>query len=177
LHLSMHGLLRPNPMESALVFTGDGEDEFALLEMKDVLGGNYPSELTVLSACHTGGGTLQTSEGMQSIGRAFTAAGSQSTITSTWAARDESTHDILGRFFEELKAGAPKDIALQSAIKDYLAAGTASDRRPDHWANLTLTGVVAPINRPTSWWLIGLGFAVAAVGAFAVVRRLRKQAV
>lgn len=46
LHLSMHGLLRSNPMESALVFRGEGEEEFALLEMKDVLGGNYPAQLT-----------------------------------------------------------------------------------------------------------------------------------
>ena len=165
LHLSMHGLLRPNPMESALVFTGDGEEEFALLEMKDVLGGYYPAELTVLSACHTGGGSLQTSEGMQSIGRAFTAAGSRSTITSTWAARDESTHDILSHFFEELEAGAPKDIALQRAIKEYLAAGTAADRRPDHWANLTLTGIVAPIETGFPWLLMALGL-VALVGVF-----------
>ncbi len=172
LHLSMHGLLRPNPMESALVFTGDGEEEFALLEMKDVLGGNYPSELTVLSACHTGGGTLQTSEGMQSIGRAFTAAGSRSTITSTWAARDESTHDILGRFFEELKGGAAKDIALQRAIKEYLAAGTAADRRPDHWANLTLTGVVTPIDEKMPWWPIGVAGVAFLVGCAFGMRRL-----
>jgi CHAT domain-containing protein len=140
-----------------------------------VLSGNYPAELTVLSACHTGGGTLQTSEGMQSIGRAFTAAGSRSTITSTWAARDESTHDILGRFFEELKGGAAKDIALQRAIKEYLAAGTAADRRPDHWANLTLTGIVAPIDSKTPWLPIGLGVVVLVGLAFGV-RRLATKA-
>lgn len=175
LHLSMHGILRPNPMESALVFSGNEEEEFALLEMKDVLSGNYPAELTVLSACHTGGGSLQTSEGMQSIGRAFTAAGSRSTITSTWAARDESTHDILGLFFEELKDGAPKDIALQRAIKEYLAAGTAADRRPDHWANLTLTGIVAPIDTGFPWLLIALGL-MTLVGLAFGVRRLTTKA-
>lgn len=175
LHLSMHGILRPNPMESALVFSGDEEEEFALLEMKDVLSGNYPAELTVLSACHTGGGSLQTSEGMQSIGRAFTAAGSRSTITSTWAARDESTHDILSQFFEELKAGAPKDIALQRAIKEYLAAGTAADRRPDHWANLTLTGTVAPIDGKTPWLPIGIG-AVALLALTFGFRKFRRRA-
>jgi len=63
LHLSMHGLLRPNPMESALVFRGDDMDDFALLTMGEVLGGHYPAELTVLSACHTGGGDLQTRAG------------------------------------------------------------------------------------------------------------------
>jgi len=160
LHLSMHGLLRPNPMESALVFSGNGKNEFALLEMKDVLGGRYSTDLTVLSACHTGGGNLQTSEGMQSIGRAFTAAGSRSTITSTWEAHDQSTYEILGAFFEELKTGTPKDRALQLAIKGYLAAGTPADRRPVNWANLTLTGALAPINYITPWGLVFSGLLV-----------------
>lgn len=172
LHLSMHGLLRPNPMESALVFSGGrGKQGYALLEMKDVLGGDYPAELTVLSACHTGGGTLQTSEGMQSIGRAFTAAGSRSTITSTWAARDESTYDILGHFFSELQTGVPKDVALQRALNEYLAAGTLADRQPANWANLTLTGIVTPVSKNTPWHLLGLGVFVIA-GLFFIVRRL-----
>ncbi|MEM9930156.1 MAG: CHAT domain-containing protein, partial [Bacteroidota bacterium] len=175
LHLSMHGLLRPNPMESALVFSGDEAEEYALLEMKDVLGGHYPAELTVLSACHTGGGTLMTSEGMQSIGRAFTAAGSRATITSTWAARDESTYDILGRFFEELSDGVAKDIALQRAVTTYLAEGTAADRNPDHWANLTLTGRVDAIGGSEPVWPYVAGVLVM-VGLGATLWRRRRVA-
>jgi CHAT domain-containing protein len=157
LHLSMHGLLRANPMESALVFRGEAKD-YRLLKMGEVLGGHYPTELTILSACHTGGGSLQTSEGMQSIGRAFTAAGSRATITSTWAARDESTYEILSSFINELKAGEPKDISLQRAINTYLENVSPADRAPRNWANLTLTGDVQPLRKNSnfSWPFLGL---------------------
>lgn len=156
LHLSMHGLLRENPLESALVFLGQ-QQPFDLLTMGEVLRGNYPAELTVLSACHTGGGPVRTSEGMQSIGRAFTAAGSRATITSTWEARDDATHDILVDFYQQLRDGQPKDVALQQAILHFLQAGSATDRMPTNWANLTLTGSVQPLGKPLPWWLLGLG--------------------
>jgi len=176
IHLSMHGLLRANPMASALVFRGEEDKGYALLTMADVLAGNYPAELTVLSACHTGGGPLQTSEGMQSIGRAFTAAGSKATITSTWAARDETTHDILSQFFEALKEGLAKDVAFQVALKDYLAGGTAADRQPKNWANLTLTGSVAPLRKRKPWIAIVLGLGVALGMGVLALSRQKNQA-
>ncbi len=176
LHLSMHGLLRPNPMESALVFRGNGEKDFALLTMGEVLGGNYPAELTVLSACHTGGGDLQTSEGMQSIGRAFMAVGSQATITSAWEARDEATHDILVAFYEALANGDTKDVALQGAIRAYLQNGTAADRRPENWANLTLTGSVTPLQKHKPWVAIVLGLGVALGMGVMAFSRLKNKA-
>ncbi|MFK8162386.1 MAG: CHAT domain-containing protein [Lewinella sp.] len=156
LHLSMHGLLRPNPLESALVFRGDN-DNFDLLTMAEVLAGSYPTELAVLSACHTGGGPLQTSEGMQTIGRAFTAAGTRATITSTWEARDETTYTILTNFYRALAEGKAKDVALQESINQYLLDGTSADRSPINWANLTLTGLVKPLESRTNWPLILFG--------------------
>ena len=143
LHLSMHGLLRANPLESALVFRA--EHGYGLLTMKDVLAGEYPAALTILSACHTGGGPLQTAEGMQSIGRAFTAAGSRATITSTWAARDEATHEIITETVGQLEAGLPADVALQRGIIKYLRNASPTERNPKNWANLTLTGSVQPV--------------------------------
>lgn len=157
LHLSMHGILRPNPLESALVFRAKN-DSFDLLTMAEVLAGSYPAELAVLSACHTGGGPLQTSEGMQTIGRAFTAAGTRATITSSWEARDETTYTILTNFYQALAGGTAKDVALQQAINEYLQDGTAADRSPANWANLTLTGLVTPLSSRTNWPLIVFGF-------------------
>lgn len=171
LHLSMHGLLRPNPMESALVFRGE-DDGYQLLRMGDVLGGYYPAELTILSACHTGGGALQTSEGMQSIGRAFTAAGSRATITSTWAARDETTHDIITTFSAGIEAGKAKDVALQNAINTYLENASPADRAPKNWANLTLTGDVQPVDSEANWqWFLAGILTILALGGFFFWRR------
>lgn len=169
LHVSMHGLLANNPLKSALVFRGSKENStYDLLQMGEVLGAHFPAELTVLSACHTGNGTLETAEGMQSIGRAFTAAGSRSTITSSWEASDEATHDILTTFYRYLKAGDSRDLALQNSIIEYLQAGSAADRQPRKWANLTLTGFVGPIERGIAWrWLLfGGAFVLLMAGWF-----------
>ncbi|MEM6771808.1 MAG: CHAT domain-containing protein, partial [Bacteroidota bacterium] len=91
LHLAMHGIVNDNPMENALVFRGE-RDTFDLLTMQEVLARKFPAALTILSACHSGNGPLQQNEGVQSIGRAFMAAGSRSTITSAWEAQDEATY-------------------------------------------------------------------------------------
>ncbi len=158
LHLAMHGLIREDPMKSALVFRGEGEQDVALLTMAEVLSSKYATDLTLLSACHTGGGPVSTSEGMLSIGRAFTAAGSRATITSTWEARDDAAYQIFIAFYQNLHDGSPKDVALQQAILAYLSAGTATDRQPVNWANLVLTGEVAPLsNNGLSWFYYWVG--------------------
>lgn len=154
LHLAMHGILRNNPMESALVFRGD-DTPYDLVRMQDILGTDLPARLTVLSACHSGNGPVETAEGMQSIGLAFTAAGSRATITSNWAARDAATYAILQYTFKRIEAGDPTDVALQKAVNNYLEGGTSADREPINWAHLSLIGSVdAVAPKSTNWWLI-----------------------
>lgn len=163
LHLAMHGLIREDPMKSALVFRGEGEQDLELLTMAEVLRTKYTTDLTVLSACHTGGGPVSTSEGMLSIGRAFTAAGSRTTITSAWEARDDAAYQIFIAFYQNLHDGQTKDIALQRAIIAYLSAGTETDRQPVNWANLLLTGDIDPLpSGGKSWWFWLGGLAILA---------------
>lgn len=162
LHLAVHGILDDdNPMESALVFRGDGDKLYDLLRMRDVLGTRLPKELTVLSACHSGQGPVQTAEGMQSVGLAFTAAGSRSTITSMWAAADRATSEILTETFTLMEDGAYKDVALQQAMIRYFDAGTTADRQPRKWAHLVVTGSLEPLGGQglgtMGWVLICIG--------------------
>ncbi|MEO0731797.1 MAG: CHAT domain-containing protein [Bacteroidota bacterium] len=168
LHLAMHGLLAPDPMESALVFHSATDSTYALLTMAEVLSQRLPVELAILSACHTGQGPIATAEGMQSIGRAFTAAGARSTIASTWAANDQATHDILAVFYDRIVAGTSRDVALQEAVVHYLREGTTADRQPLNWANLTLLGEAGPVQKPfrLPWWsyLLGAGLLFSGIG-------------
>ncbi|MEM1357488.1 MAG: CHAT domain-containing protein, partial [Bacteroidota bacterium] len=175
IHVSMHGLLAENPLESALVFRSEDDTKaYELLYMKEVLGTQFPVALAVLSACHTGNGSLQASEGMQSLGRAFTAAGSSSTIASSWEAKDEATHRILTDFYRHLRTGAPKDVALQSSIITFLQDGTPADRRPENWANLTLTGSIAAVSgRTPTWWILIGGLIVLGGGMWFYNRKSR----
>lgn len=174
LHLAMHGIINDNPMENALVFRGE-QDTFDLLTMQEVLARKFPAALTILSACHSGNGPLQQNEGVQSIGRAFMAAGSRSTITSAWEAQDEATYKILTEFYAELDAGVPLDVALQTATTAFLQSETKANRNPINWANLKLHGAVAPIGGQTNWWIWGLGLAALGVAIVIGLARTRVQ--
>lgn len=160
LHLAMHGLTDPdNPMENALVFASDDPNaKYALFTTREILAQKIPARLAVLSACHTGAGPLESSEGIQSMARAFTFAGVKATLASSWEASDKVTHDILIRFYEEIEKGQPLDRAQQIATLAYLDQASPADQRPELWANLMLTGFTEPlvVNSFFSWWLLAL---------------------
>lgn len=173
LHFSMHGLLRKNPLESSLAFLSE-TGGLSLLTMAEVLRSWIPAELTVLSACHTGGGPLQTSEGITSMARAFRAAGSQAVLSSLWEANDRTTHEILTSFYDNLRLGENKDVALQRAIIAYLEEATLADRLPRNWANLTVVGNIDPLKStagfPMKWLLVGVGVLMM---AYIIYRKMR----
>lgn len=175
IHLAMHGIIEKNPMESALVFRGEDAEKYDLLRMKDLLGQHISSYLTVLSACHSGNGPVETAEGMQTIGLAFTAAGSRATITSNWAARDASTSAIIEGTFTSLKDREYADVALQRATITYLDNGTAADRQPMNWAHLSLTGSTAPLFSRGLPWYFWLVLTSIGMGVGLLIGRIRTQ--
>ncbi len=174
LHLAMHGIQDDNPLASGLLFHSDSvPGDYTLLTMGEVLLSQVPAELVVLSACHSGYGPLEINEGAQSIARAFTFAGARSTLASNWEANDEITYRIVTRFYERLAAGEAKNVALQSAIVDFLSEASPAERDPRNWANLVLTGEVRPLpSRQASYWPWLLGALIlAGAGAWAYAKR------
>jgi CHAT domain-containing protein len=93
-------------------------------------------------------------EGLVGLTRAFQYAGAHTVLGSLWGVSDESTADLMSRFYAYLKAGQSKDAALRAAQLDFIRAGrgsvgTAGRRTPEgakgfshpfHWAAFTLTG-------------------------------------
>ena len=76
--------------------------------------------LTVLSACETGSGVIQSGEGVLGLRRAFTMAGTQNLLLTLWPVDDGFTKDFMVSFYKEaLKTGnAPK--AMAKVQKDWL---------------------------------------------------------
>ena len=80
-------------------------------------------DLVVLSACETGQGEALTGEGTVGLPAAFLAAGARSVIGSLWPVPDESTAALMVRFYTHYRAGDPKDVCLQRAMREAESSG------------------------------------------------------
>jgi CHAT domain-containing protein len=107
------------------------------LSMSEISGLKLDSESVVLSACNTGTGEIRRAEGVMSLGRAFLAAGSSSVTVSLWQVSDESTVELMGKYYQGLLAGKPKNIALAEARRA-LFSGRYKD--PFYWAPFIVIG-------------------------------------
>ncbi len=74
--------------------------------------------LVVLSACDSGLGEELGGEGLIGLTRAFQYAGARSVLASLWNVNDQATSELMIRFYKHLRAGLPKDRALQAAQQE-----------------------------------------------------------
>lgn len=159
LHLAMHGALdEKQPLQSALIFTKTNEEDH-FLRAGELYNLKLNADMVVLSACNTGTGQLNKGEGVRSLARAFQYAGASSLVASLWSAPDQTTKEIMVSFYQYLKQGLSKDIALQKAKLDYLNSPNTSPEyaHPSYWAHLVVVGDVSKIELGSTWiwWIAG----------------------
>jgi CHAT domain-containing protein len=97
------------------------------------------ADLVTLSACETGLGKELGGEGLVGLTRAFQYAGAHSVLASLWSVGDDSTAELMTRFYGYLKAGKTKDDALRAAQIELIRTRRPSSR-PFHWAAFQLIG-------------------------------------
>jgi CHAT domain-containing protein/tetratricopeptide (TPR) repeat protein len=92
------------------------EAEDGFLSVADIMGLNLRStELVVLSACETGLGIVDDSEGVLGVRRAFVIAGARSVVCSLWKVPDEATKQLMICFYSFINNGIRPAAALKLA--------------------------------------------------------------
>ena len=132
------------------------------------------AELAVLSACNTGSGQLVKGEGVMSLSRGFILANCPSTLMSLWTVDDCITSDLMLRFYEKLKAGLPKDKALQLTKIEHLESADKAGLHPYYWAAFLQSGNAAEINF-SSGWNLWWGFPAMLVFMLSLFLRSRRK--
>ena len=73
------------------------------------------TRLVVLSACQTGLGDVNNSEGVFGLQRAFKLAGAETLIMSLWEVSDNASSDLMSAFYREWLGGKSKQDAFKEA--------------------------------------------------------------
>lgn len=168
LHLAMHAISeQAEPEFSRLLFTMDTTDS-SVLYANELYGQRLDADMVVLSACNTGWGESVQSEGILSLGYAFSSAGVSSTIITLWPVADAAGIRLVSNFYGSIQKGRSKSKALQEAKKIFLAnASSDLEGHPYFWAAYQLYGNQSPIPKagfPWYTWVL-----IAAVSVFVVV--------
>jgi tetratricopeptide (TPR) repeat protein len=119
------------------------------------------AEMAVLSYSENGPEVCPGPSGLLNLSRAFAAAGCPSTLFTLWKPDEEASEAILTSFYQNLKEGMPKDLALRQAKIAWLGTHRSDPAKssPAYWAPLLLTGSPAPIehkpSNPLLWLVAG----------------------
>jgi CHAT domain-containing protein len=144
IHYACHAFVNERfPLDSALVFTipdkpREGQDNGLLQAWEIFENVRIDADLVTLSACESGLGKEMGGEGLIGLTRAFQYAGARSILASLWMVEDQSTAELMKRFYGYLKSGKTKDEALRLAQIDLIHSPNFS--RPRDWAAFELIG-------------------------------------
>jgi len=142
IHLSMHTLINDSmPMLSELVFYNDqSPNSEYLLHTYEIFGLELNAEMVTLSACNTGTGKLREGEGIMSLARGFIYAGVPAIVLTLWEVQDQSGAIIMTSYYEYIKSGHRKDVAMQKAKLDFLGSANQLKSHPFYWSSYIITG-------------------------------------
>jgi len=141
LHLATHSFSHAgDPLRSGIAFSQPDPEEAredGILYLSEISALAIQPELVVLSSCEGNSGPLLAGEGIASLARAFSQAGSPRTISALWSVYDTYTNSLMQAFYAALLKGQSYQEALRTAklqlLKDRKAA-------PRMWSGFVLYG-------------------------------------
>ncbi|HEY9667488.1 MAG TPA: CHAT domain-containing protein, partial [Coleofasciculaceae cyanobacterium] len=139
-HLATHGQFS-SKAEETFILTWDGVlqvNQLGKLLRGREEGGRKAIELLVLSACETAAGDERAALGLAGVA---VRAGARSTLATLWVVDDQSTADLMIRFYEELKdPQISKAEALRRAQVWLMQKDNNQYEQPYYWAPFVLVG-------------------------------------
>ena len=168
LHLSTHAFSSATESKPHIVFADTS------LFLSELYGLEIPADLVVLSACQSNIGKLSPGEGVMSLGRGFTFAGSKSLVSSLWNVNAVSTSTILSDFYKNAQNKFSKYESLHAAKLAYLENENipSYERSPYYWAGLIYYGddggviLKEKTNNNKFYGLLGLGMICFLIGFY-----------
>jgi CHAT domain-containing protein len=131
LHLAAHARFDPSsPLESPILLANGA------LSARDLIGEWSASKLIVLSACESGvGGTLIGGE-IAGLAHALLRSGADIVVASLWPVDDDSTAQLMIRFYQLLAQGVEPAAALAWAMQRIREQ--PGREHPYHWSGFVL---------------------------------------
>lgn len=100
----------------------------------------FGTELVVLSACYTGQGVVDYSEGLEGLPRAFYVAGARNVLVALWPVGDAAAARFMEAFYERWLEQTVSDpaAALRATKLAWIDSADPAKRAPAAWAPFVL---------------------------------------
>lgn len=142
LHFGTHSLVfHNNPQLSCIVLNlidEKGRECQGFLTVDDILNLKISPELVTLSSCQSAKGKELPGEGVISLTRAFFYIGAKRVVSSLWSVDDNSTAQLMSKFYESISNGLRPSSALRQAQMEMLRSRLY--KSPYYWAAFQLQG-------------------------------------
>ncbi|MEM6611494.1 MAG: CHAT domain-containing protein [Cyanobacteria bacterium P01_C01_bin.72] len=138
IHLATHGQFRANPQKTFLLMWNEllNIKEFSsLLQSRSKIHLN-PIKLLVLSACNTATGDRRAALGLAGVA---VRSGARSTLATLWQVNDDSTTELMKRFYQYLKYHSKAE-ALRQAQMDLWQRADKDWKVPAFWSAYIMIG-------------------------------------
>lgn len=150
LHVGTHAVANDqDPLNSYMVLGGEN-GQYEQLTAADIFNKRINSKCTVLTACETAVGQIKGGEGMVSLARSFSYAGSPNLVVTLWSVDDQQTAHIIRSFYNYIAEDFTFDRALRMAKLDYLKSVRGELKHPFYWAGILYYGTDEQL-KDSSW--------------------------
>ena len=140
LHFATHGIVDEQSPELSRIFLKESAADDGNLFSGEIFNLSLNADLVALSACQTGLGKVSKGEGVIGLSRALVYAGARNVMVSYWSVSDESTSQMMTRFYENvLRSTTPSYRKTLQQVKISMIQEKKYGA-PFYWAPFVLIG-------------------------------------